>query len=538
MKLKKCIPLFGITMAILTAIPVSASNVNTNNVQNLTQLSSVKESEESTASQSDSDEQFEIQSKDTSGMVYDFKDSKTTGVVTATKTWEDGLSNDERPVPDVSISTKFPNKSSLGYTVTFHGNGLTFSDGRTENEIIVNKSGKVISGQYKVPGNNEFGCWSSVPTSTKKVEVSETGVPSNGSTDMDLYARRKTYVLKEGEEFRKLIPSETTSIIFTDETKPSSATLIDVDADGDNGIVAWIEDTVMKVSSQMNGQKIIAPTNIDRMFLSSKKLTMINFGNLDVSNVWYARSIFSYCTNLESIDLSELNFGEVRYVSNMFENCTKLKKIDLSVLNLENVYELDGMFSDCTNLTEINFGRCFGDGGSSKEITSLSSLFKNCSSLKEVDLTCFNNRIAVPYSTSSMFEGCSSLTNVDLTPIDMSNLHNAYSMFYHCSSFTDINLSGFDTSNVTNMSHMFECCYKLNKLDISSFDTSNVTDMDYMFSTYGNLTVLSIGNKFSFVGSYYGLEEGTWYSSDGTAYTSDGATCTIPNNKADTYTRR
>lgn len=46
MKLKKCIPLFGITIAILVAMPVSASNASVNNVRNLTQLSSTKEAEE------------------------------------------------------------------------------------------------------------------------------------------------------------------------------------------------------------------------------------------------------------------------------------------------------------------------------------------------------------------------------------------------------------------------------------------------------------------------------------------------------------
>ena len=69
------------------------------------------------------------QYSDDSGTVYDFKDSKTSGVVAVTKNWDDSLSNDERPVPDVFISTAKPSKNPLGYTITYHGNGLTF---RTE----------------------------------------------------------------------------------------------------------------------------------------------------------------------------------------------------------------------------------------------------------------------------------------------------------------------------------------------------------------------------------------------------------------------
>ena len=85
-------------------------------------------------------------SGDVSGKVYDFKDSKTSGAVVVTKTWDDSLSNDERSVPDISISTEKPSKNPLGYTITYHGNGLTFADGSSEKEIIVNSSGKIVSG--------------------------------------------------------------------------------------------------------------------------------------------------------------------------------------------------------------------------------------------------------------------------------------------------------------------------------------------------------------------------------------------------------
>ena len=47
----------------------------------------------------------DIQTDDT-GQVYDFKDNKTTGTVTVTKVWDDGLTNDEREIPDIKISTK------------------------------------------------------------------------------------------------------------------------------------------------------------------------------------------------------------------------------------------------------------------------------------------------------------------------------------------------------------------------------------------------------------------------------------------------
>ena len=88
------------------------------------------------------------------------------------------------------------------------------------------------------------------------------------------------------------------------------------------------------------------------------------------------------------------------------------------------------------------------------------------------------------------------------------------------------------------MSYMFAFCDKLTSLNMSSFDTGRVTDMNGIFQSSHNLANLTIGENFVFVGSEYNLPSGTWYASDGTAYTSDGTTCTIPSNKADTYTRR
>ena len=48
---------------------------------------------------------------DNTGQVYDFKDNKTTGTVTVTKVWDDGLTNDEREIPDIKISTKKPTRA-------------------------------------------------------------------------------------------------------------------------------------------------------------------------------------------------------------------------------------------------------------------------------------------------------------------------------------------------------------------------------------------------------------------------------------------
>lgn len=91
----------------------------------------------------------EVQSTDSAG-VYVFQDAKKEGTVTVIKKWKDGRTNDERPVPDITISTERPEGAITGYRVTFHGNGLTFADGTAENEIVYTNSGQVLHGQYKI----------------------------------------------------------------------------------------------------------------------------------------------------------------------------------------------------------------------------------------------------------------------------------------------------------------------------------------------------------------------------------------------------
>ena len=114
-------------------------------------------------------------SDDGSG-IYDFKDNKTTGTVTITKKWDDGLTNAEREIPDMYLSTEKPSKSTKGYTVTFHGNGLKFADGTDENMVVYNSSGQIVEGSYKEAVGTGVE-WYSDKTCKNKVEISDDGVP-------------------------------------------------------------------------------------------------------------------------------------------------------------------------------------------------------------------------------------------------------------------------------------------------------------------------------------------------------------------------
>ena len=286
------------------------------------------------------------------------------------------MSNDERSVPDISISTAKPGKNPLGYSITYHGNGLTFAGGNSENEIVVNSSGKILSGQYKLPGNTAV-TWYLDSQCTSKIETDNSGLPLSGIySDLDLYAKPKTFLLKgynsseDYNEFFNLVPSTATSIVFTDEAMPTSAALIDADADGDGGVVAWMDGTTMKVSTQISGQKIIAPSNCGTMFYDFPKLLSINLSNLDTSNVTTMEAMFFYCEGLTDLDLTSLDTQNVTRMDYMFYGCSGLTALDLSPLDTQNVTNMVAMFYDCSGLINLSLGDKFAFVGSDYRLPS------------------------------------------------------------------------------------------------------------------------------------------------------------------------
>ena len=66
--------------------------------------------------------------------------------------------------------------------------------------------------------------------------------------------------------------------------------------------------------------------------------------------------------------------------------------------------------------------------------------------------------------------------------IDINNVTNMSEMFYNCTSLISLDLSSFNTSLVNDMSHMFRNFTSLISLpDISKWNTSNVHNMSLMF---------------------------------------------------------
>ena len=460
----------------------------------------------------ESDVETSWNSDDGSG-IYDFKDNKTTGTVTITKKWDDGLTNAEREIPDMYLSTEKPSKSTKGYTVTFHGNGLKFADGTDENMVIYNSSGQVVEGSYKeVVGTGV--AWYSDKTCKNKVEISDDGVPQVELTgDLDLWAKEMTFEIKgyssssgikNNNGFNAAIPDTVTEVIFTDEVKPKEKEIIAVDADGDGGIVAWLDDagTVMKVSTQIPGVKVQAATDSENMFYSRSKLQKIDLKMLDTQNVIYMNNMFKCCADLSDLNVTSLNASNVINMDYMFAGCIKLKKIDCSSMDAKKVTSAINMFCYCENLSKLRlptfseklekinkqdpYAYVAPSGGGSRAY----GMFEKCYELTDIDLAPLNTSNVT--DMSYMFYDCFGLTSLDLTPLDTQKVANMEDMFAGCSGLTSLNLSPLDTQNVTDMGEMFSGCRGLTSLDLTPLDTKNVTYMYSMFYRCYGLTSLDL----------------------------------------------
>ena len=224
------------------------------------------------------------------------------------------------------------------------------------------------------------------------------------------------------------------------------------------------------------------PESCDSWFWYFEGLTRIeHLDYLNTSEVENMREMFSNCTSLEALDLSSFNTEKVTDMYAMFGGSTNLRSIKLPQGFIgSSVTNLFSMFKDCTSLTELDLS-----GSNSENVKDMSEMFNGCSALSKLVLTDF--KTGQVSNMESMFRYCSTLETLDVSSFNTENVTTMCGMFNHCSSLRSLDLSGFNTANVTDMSSMFKNCSSLRSLDLSSFNTRKVSDMQSMFLGCTNL---------------------------------------------------
>jgi len=195
---------------------------------------------------------------------------------------------------------------------------------------------------------------------------------------------------------------------------------------------------------------------------------------------------FNECENLKQIKgIEYLNTEEMTDMSGMFYNCSSLTSLDLSNFNTANVTYMSRMFYNCSSLTSLDLSNF-----NTANVTNMYGMFAYCSNLTSLDVSGFKTDNVT--NMGNMFYYCSNLTSLDVSGFKTYKVTDMYSMFFDCSNLTSLDVSGFKTDNVTSMCEMFYGCSNLTSLDVSGFKTDNVTNMANMFRNCQNLTSLDV----------------------------------------------
>ena len=199
---------------------------------------------------------------------------------------------------------------------------------------------------------------------------------------------------------------------------------------------------------------------------------------------------FCYLSKLETITgLEYLNTANVTDMSYMFYNCSSLTSLDVTHFNTANVKNMNSMFSDCSKLTSLDVTNF-----NTANVTNMESMFSDCSKLTSLDVTNFNT--AKVTNMSYMFANCVALTSLDVRNFNTANVTNMERMFIGCSALLSLDVRNFNTANVTDMSYMFANCLALTSLYLTNFNTEKVTNMERMFSFCKALTTIYASSKF------------------------------------------
>ena len=216
--------------------------------------------------------------------------------------------------------------------------------------------------------------------------------------------------------------------------------------------------------------------------------TIEHLDYLNTSEVDDMQSMFSSCTSLETLDLSSFNTEKVTNMSKMFVGSTNLRTINLPKGFIgSSVTDLRSMFKDCTSLTELDLS-----GSNSENVKEMNEMFYGCKALSKLDLTDFKTGQVT--TMENMFCDCSTLETLDVSSFNTENVTTMLGMFNNCSSLRSLDLSSFNTRKVAYMQDMFQGCTNLESIDLSSFDTENMKSMTGMFISCTKLETLDLSS--------------------------------------------
>ncbi len=370
---------------------------------------------------------------------------------------------------------------------------ITFDGNKSDNTVsaIKAKNGEVVELPSVTKSGSLFIGWKD-PNGV--IHKDSFVMPAGGSILTAQWAHSP--ILTTGEKFNATIPAEATEVVFTDEIAPKDAILTDVSAHQTESVMAWLDGTTYKVSSQLPDIKVIANADSSYLFNGCTGLNKIDVNMLDVSSTTNMRNMFAqagYNAASFELDLSSWDTSSVTNMRNMFEKTgykSSSLTINLSGWNTSKVTTMTYMFAqsgysadewNIIGLSEFN----------TSSVTNFSYMFYRAGyNADNVDLQLSKWNTSSATTLSRIFEEAgykAGTFNVSAKNWDLSGITSTGWIFTYAfvnASNVQLDLSGWDISNVTSMQYMFSNVGRnANTFYINATDwkTSNVTSMKAVF---------------------------------------------------------
>ncbi len=242
-------------------------------------------------------------------------------------------------------------------------------------------------------------------------------------------------------------------------------------------------------------------TSMSYMFVGCSKLSSINLKGLNTSKVENMSSMFINNSSLTSVNLTGLGSDNLTTVSNMFSGCTSLTNINMSNFNFGLTEGLGGLFStgSTNNISEVKL-----NGSIMNNVTSMSNMFLDCTSLTSIDLSGLGSNSLT--SVGGMFSNCQSLIAINMSNFNFGLTEGLGGLFSTGSTnnISEINLSGTGSDNLTSVEDMFSPCISLKKIDMSNFNFGT-SSLSSLFNTNYNLENINLNNAITTNISDFGM---------------------------------
>ena len=171
---------------------------------------------------------------------------------------------------------------------------------------------------------------------------------------------------------------------------------------------------------------------------------------------------------LTSVSLQNLNIPKCTSFYRLFRECSSLRNVDLTGISAPLLTNGIAMFEMCTSLVN-------GPSLPISTFTNLSWMFNECRSL--TSLPTFNS-VGNVVNIETMYRNCTALQSLDLSEWRPISLQNASYMCEGCINMVSANISNWNSPSLTNLSYAFLNCIKLTTLTRNNF-TASTTLNDY-----------------------------------------------------------